>query len=54
MKFGAVYLFLIFLLNILGKYDILTLEKESTHSKVDAPIKVKCPYGHRLSCLQTG
>ena len=39
MKFGAVYLFLIFLLNILGKYDILILEKESTHSKVDAPEK---------------
>ena len=28
---------LIFLLNVLGKYDILILEKESTHSKVDAP-----------------
>ena len=33
---------------------VLWLYKESTHSKVDAPTKVKCPYGHRLSCLQTG
>lgn len=24
--------------------------RKSTHSKVDAPEMVKCPYGHRLSC----
>ena len=33
----AKIILLIFLLNVLGKYDILILEKESTHSKVDAP-----------------
>lgn len=43
-----------FVLNHLGKCDILILEEESTHSKVDAPKMVKCPYGHRLSCWQTG
>lgn len=24
--------------------------RKSTHSKVDAPEMVECPYGHRLSC----
>ena len=28
--------------------------RKSTHSKVDAPELVDCPYGHRLICLQTG
>ncbi len=27
--------------------------RKSTHSKVDAPEKVECPYRHRLSVVQT-